>query len=43
MTRKEKKDTIAEMRKTAKEFDRRGDIVLRDQMLRAIAEALATW
>jgi len=31
------------MRKIMKEYDRRGDVVLRDQMKRTIEEAKDTW
>ena len=43
MDKKTKAAKIAEMRKTMKEYDRRGDVVLRDQMARTIAEAQDTW
>lgn len=43
MDKKTKAAKIAEMRKTMKEYDRRGDVVLRDQMAKTIAEAKDTW
>ena len=43
MDKKTKTAKIREMNAQAKEYDRRGDVVLRDQMLRNIEEAKATW
>ena len=43
MDKKTKATKIAEMRKIMKEYDRRGDVVLRDQMKRSIAEAKDAW
>jgi hypothetical protein len=43
MTANEKRIKLATMRKVAREHNRVGDVVLRDQMLRSIAEAKATW
>ena len=43
MDKKTKAAKIRDMKAIAKEYDRRGDVVLRDQMLRTIAEARDTW
>jgi len=43
MDKKTKTAKISEMRKIMKEYDRRGDVVLRDQMKRTIEEAKDTW
>ncbi len=43
MTAQDKKNKIEEMQSKAAEYNRRGDAVLRDQMLRSIKEAKATW
>ena len=43
MDSKTKTAKINEMKATMREYDRLGDVVLRDQMKRAIAEAKATW
>ena len=43
MDKKTKAAKISEMRKIMKEYDRRGDVVLRDQMKRTIEEAKDTW
>ena len=43
MDSKTKTTKINEMKATMHEYDRLGDVVLRDQMKRAIAEAKATW
>jgi hypothetical protein len=43
MDKKTKSAKISEMRRIMNEYDRRGDVVLRDQMRRAIAEAKASW
>jgi hypothetical protein len=43
MDKKTKAAKIRDMKAVAKEYDRRGDVVLRDQMLRTIAEARDAW
>jgi hypothetical protein len=43
MTRKEKTTKIRAMIARMKDYDRRGDKVLRDQMRRTIDDAAATW
>ena len=43
MDKKTKAAKISEMRKIMKEYDRLGDVVLRDQMKRTIEEAKDTW
>ena len=43
MNSKTKTTKINEMKATMREYDRLGDVVLRGQMKRAIAEAKATW
>jgi len=39
----EKREKIANMRALMRHYDRIGDVVLREQMRRSIAEANATW
>lgn len=43
MNKATKAAKIKEMTATMKEYDRRGDVVLRDQMKRTISEAKDTW
>lgn len=43
MKKQEKNQKINAMKKLMKEYDRRGDVVLRDQMKRTIEEAKANW
>lgn len=43
MDKKTKAAKISEMCKIMKEYDRRGDVVLREQMKRTIEEAKDTW
>ena len=43
MNYRTKRQKINNMRDLAAEYDRRGDKVMRDQTLRAIEEAKATW
>lgn len=43
MDKKTKAAKISEMRNIMNEYDRRGDVVLRDQMKRTISEAKDTW
>jgi hypothetical protein len=43
MNYRTKRQKILNMIALAAEYDRRGDVVLRDQTLRTIEEAKATW
>ena len=43
MTRKEKREKIASLKRMMAEYARRGDVVLRDQMKRNIEDAQAAW
>jgi hypothetical protein len=43
MSKQEKAAKIKAMMAMMAEYNRRGDVVLRDQMARTIAEAKATW